>query len=128
MVTPFSKAAFATEVGQVTDIVETQFGYHIIKVTKITGPEQADMEAAKNFLTWSVQKDMFQQAFRTPIKITEEGETLKKIQEEAMKQRAPGMGAMPQPQQPQPEEPQQQPQPEETTESSSQPEEDAAQE
>ena len=46
MVKPFENAAFSMKVGDISDLVESEFGYHIIKLTGITG-ESSDFESMK---------------------------------------------------------------------------------
>jgi len=48
MVEPFEKAAFELEIGQLSDIVETPYGYHIIKVTDRKGASTVSFELAKD--------------------------------------------------------------------------------
>lgn len=76
MVPEFSNAAFAMQPGQVSDIVESQFGYHIIKVTERKAPETIALDEVaprvKQYLTQQRRKeraDAFVKQLRSKAKI-----------------------------------------------------------
>ncbi len=63
MVKPFSDAAFAMQKGDISDVVESEFGYHIIKLTDIKTPKQRSFEEMKPELTADVKKQQAQKKF-----------------------------------------------------------------
>ncbi|MBM3351400.1 MAG: peptidylprolyl isomerase [Betaproteobacteria bacterium] len=62
MVKPFEDAVFGMKVNQVSELVESEFGYHIIKLTGITG-QSSDYESLKSQIKGDLMYKKAQEAF-----------------------------------------------------------------
>lgn len=69
MVEPFAAAAFTLPVGEVSQPVETEFGYHLIKVTE-TKPGEMSFEQAKDSVKRVLFMDLWRNAAAEQRKIT----------------------------------------------------------
>ncbi|MBI4596477.1 MAG: SurA N-terminal domain-containing protein [Candidatus Tectomicrobia bacterium] len=67
MVKPFSDAAFNLKVGEVSQPVKTQFGYHLIKVEDKKEAQLKDFETAKNEIMTKLEEEKAQALVRDRV-------------------------------------------------------------
>jgi peptidyl-prolyl cis-trans isomerase D len=65
MVKPFGDAVFAAKVGDIVGPVQTDFGYHVIKVTGITPAKMRPLDDVKAEIEAELKKSKAQQQFAT---------------------------------------------------------------
>ncbi len=75
MVPPFSQAAFALQPGQVSEVVKTRFGYHLIRVTERQAPETLAFNDVKDDIATHLRQEQERQKIDDYLKtLTEQAD------------------------------------------------------
>ncbi len=86
MVKPFEDAAFAMKKGDISDVVESDFGYHIIQLTDIKAPKQRTFEEVRPELEADLKTQQAQRKFAESAEaftngVYEQADSLKPVAE-----------------------------------------------
>jgi len=105
MVKPFEDAAFAMKPGEISNLVESEFGYHIIKLLEARGGEKKSFESVRPEIVEAISKPKAQElfagaaeqftnmVFEQPDSLQPVIDKLKLAKQEATVQRAAAPGA-----------------------------------
>ena len=105
MVKPFEDAAYAMKPGEISNVVESDFGYHIIKLDAVRGGQKKPFEAVKAEIEAEVRKQLAQRRYAEAAEqfsntVYEQADTLQPVvdklklaKQTAVVQRTPVPGA-----------------------------------
>jgi peptidyl-prolyl cis-trans isomerase D len=84
MVKQFEDAVFGLKKGEISEVVETDFGYHIIKLADIKAPKQASFESVRDKLELEYKTQQAQRKFAEVAEVFsnavyEQGDSLKPV-------------------------------------------------